>query len=81
MVRPTGWNVRDTHTHGWDPELPEMGAIFLARGPGIEAGSTIAPFESIHLYPFMAHLLGLEQNPAIDGDLAVLRPLLGRASN
>jgi len=66
----------DTFTHGWDNAIPEMGAIFLARGPGIPAGQRIEPFESVHVYPFLAHLLGLTPNPGIDGRLDVLAPVL-----
>lgn len=67
---------RDTYTHGWDNAVPEMAAIFIARGPGIAAGQTIPAFESVHVYPLLAHVLGLTPNPAIDGDLSVLRPIL-----
>jgi len=76
MVRPTGWNVRSTYSHGWDNEVLEMSAIFLARGPGIAPGQRIPAFESVHVYPFLAHVLGLRPNPEIDGDLAVLLPIL-----
>ncbi len=68
--------ARDGFTHGWDNEVIEMGAIFLARGPGIAAGQRIEPFESVHVYPFLTHLLGLTPNPEIDGDLSVLAPIL-----
>jgi predicted AlkP superfamily pyrophosphatase or phosphodiesterase len=71
-------NARDTHTHGWDNELPEMGAIFLAMGPGIAPGQRVAAFEAVHVYPLIAHLLGLEPSAGIDGRLEVLRPILGR---
>jgi predicted AlkP superfamily pyrophosphatase or phosphodiesterase len=76
MVRPADWASRDTYTHGWDNLTPEMGAIFIARGPGIRSGRRIPPFESVHVYPFLAHVLGLTPNPEIDGDLAVLLPVL-----
>ena len=66
---------RDTYTHGWDNRTPEMGAVFLARGPGIAGGQVVAPIESVDVYPFLAHLLRLE--PAeVDGLLEVLRPIL-----
>lgn len=66
---------RDTYTHGWDNRTPEMGAVFLARGPGIAGGQVVAPIESVDVYPFLAHLLRLE--PAeVDGRLDVLLPLL-----
>ncbi|MFP5204051.1 MAG: ectonucleotide pyrophosphatase/phosphodiesterase [Acidobacteriota bacterium] len=57
---------------GFDPQIvPEMKAIFFAAGPDIVKGKTVAPFESVHLYPWLAHLLGL--NPAkSDGNLNIL---------
>ena len=67
---------RDSFTHGWDNQIPEMGAIFLARGPGIAPGQRIGAFESVNVYPFLAHLLGLTPNPEIDGRLEVLAPVL-----
>ncbi len=66
----------DDYTHGWDNQTPEMGAIFLVRGPGIAPGQRIGAFESVHVYPFLAHILGLEPAP-VDGRLEVLAPLLG----
>jgi alkaline phosphatase D len=58
--------------HGFDPrQMPEMKASFFAAGPDILAGKTVAPFENVNLYPWMAHLLGLV--PAKnDGSLNVL---------
>ena len=67
---------RDSYTHGWDNQIPEMGAIFLARGPGIAPGQRIAAFESVNVYPFLAHVLGLTPNPEADGRLDVLAPVL-----
>ena len=67
----------DSYTHGWDPQVDEMGAIFLAMGPGIAGGQSMDAFESVHVYPFIAHLLGLQANPEADGRLAVLLPVLG----
>lgn len=64
------------YNHGWDNQAPEMGGIFLAMGPGIGAGQRIASVEAVHVYPFMAHLLGLTPNPAADGRLEVLLPVL-----
>ena len=46
--------------HGYDPRrVPEMKASFFAAGPDIVSGKTVAPFENVNLYPWMAHLLGL----------------------
>jgi len=67
---PRGW------THGWDPSDEAMHGVFLAIGPGIEAGQTIPRFENIHVYPWIAGLLGLEPSEPIDGDPAVLGGLV-----
>lgn len=76
VVYPDRVPTEDDFTHGWDNRIPEMAAIFLARGPGISGGQTIPAFESVHVYPFLAHLLGL--TPAeVDGRLEVLAPILG----
>ena len=58
--------------HGFDPrKVPEMKASFFAIGPDIVAGKTVAPFENVNLYPWIAHMLGLK--PAKnDGSLNVL---------
>jgi predicted AlkP superfamily pyrophosphatase or phosphodiesterase len=53
--------------HGWDPALPSMQGIFLVSGPGIRSGATIAPVESIDVYPFLAELLGITPAKPIDG--------------
>jgi alkaline phosphatase D len=58
--------------HGFDPRrIPEMKAIFYAAGPDIVAGRTVAPFENVNLYPWLAHLLALTA-PKSDGSLNVL---------
>ncbi len=58
--------------HGFDPhKLPDMKASFFAAGPDIAPGRTVAPFENVNLYPWLAHLLGL-QAPKSDGSLNVL---------
>lgn len=58
--------------HGFDPHLiPEMKAIFFAAGPDLLAGKTVAPFENVNLYPWLAHMLGLNA-PKSDGSLNVL---------
>ncbi len=49
----------------------EMKASFFAAGPDIVKGKTVAPFENVNLYPWLAHLLGLTP-PKNDGSLNVL---------
>ena len=62
--------------HGWDPTLPSMHGIFLMRGPRLSPGQRIAAFESVHVYPLIAHVLALRPNADIDGDLEILGSLL-----
>jgi predicted AlkP superfamily pyrophosphatase or phosphodiesterase len=77
LVLPKGRRTpSETHTHGWDNQAMGMGAVFLARGPGIRAGTRIGAFEAVHVYPLIAHLLGLRANPEADGRLEVLAPIL-----
>jgi len=58
--------------HGFDPHLlPEMKASFFAAGPDLRAERTVAPFDNVNLYPWMAHLLGLNP-PKTDGSLNIL---------
>jgi len=58
--------------HGFDPhKLPQMKASFFAAGPDIVEGKTVAPFENVNLYPWLAHMLGLTP-PKTDGSLNVL---------
>ena len=58
--------------HGFDPHLvPEMKASFFAVGPDLREGKTVAPFDNVNLYPWMAHLLGLTP-PKNDGSLNIL---------
>jgi alkaline phosphatase D len=58
--------------HGFDArKMPQMKASFFAAGPDILAGRTVAPFENVNLYPWLAHLLGLTP-PKTDGSLNVL---------
>lgn len=61
--------------HGWDPSYRAMHGIFLATGPGLRRELRIPAFENIHVYPFVAHLLGLEPAP-VDGRLEVLEETL-----
>jgi predicted AlkP superfamily pyrophosphatase or phosphodiesterase len=58
--------------HGFDPRtMPEMKASFFAEGPDLVAGKTVAPFENVNLYPWLAHMLGLKAAKN-DGSLNIL---------
>jgi len=58
--------------HGFDPrQMPEMKASFFAAGPDLVQGKTVAPFDNVNLYPWIAHLLGLNAAKS-DGSLNIL---------
>jgi predicted AlkP superfamily pyrophosphatase or phosphodiesterase len=58
--------------HGFDPRtMPQMKASFFAAGPDIVPGKTVAPFENVNLYAWMAHILGVTA-PKNDGSLNIL---------
>lgn len=54
--------------HGYDNLDPTMRALFVAHGPSIGHGVTIAPFPNVDVYPLLAHLIGIEPLPN-DGHL------------
>lgn len=62
-------------SHGYDPALPSMRALFIARGPAFRSGAVIAPFDNVDVYPLLARLLGMRP-AANDGDPAPLLPAL-----
>jgi len=62
--------------HGFDPAIKEMHAVFYAWGSGIKKGKKTGSFENVHVYPFVAALLGLQLPNTIDGDPAVLKKFL-----
>ena len=63
--------------HGYVPFLRSMHALFMAWGPTVSPGTVIPPFENVHVYPWMAEILGLEP-ASTDGNAAVLRDAIAR---
>jgi predicted AlkP superfamily pyrophosphatase or phosphodiesterase len=62
-------------THGYDPDLSSMGAVFIAAGPGVAEGRVVPPFRNIHVYELMAALLRVRPAPN-DGSLDSVRAML-----
>ena len=50
-------------THGYDPSDRRMHALFLARGPAFARGKKVKPFENIHIYELLNHLMGTQPAP------------------
>ena len=81
LVKGAADRFLDVGTHGWDPSYREMHGIFLAAGPQVRRVGRIPAFESVHVFPFVAALLGLEHVPQTDGDRRVLAPYLRASPN
>lgn len=62
-------------SHGYDPELPSMRALFVGHGPAFRAGAQLPVFDNVDVYPLLARLVGVEAEPG-DGDFAPLLPAL-----
>jgi len=62
--------------HGYDPYThTNMHAVFYAWGYNIKKGLAISSFDNIHVYPFVAYLLGLKIPTDIDGKLKILKKI------
>jgi predicted AlkP superfamily pyrophosphatase or phosphodiesterase len=67
-IPPVSGLVRERWgTHGWDPALPSMHAVFMIAGPDIRPGTTIPAVDNVDVYPLMTELLGLRHSSGIDG--------------
>ncbi|SEK65749.1 Predicted pyrophosphatase or phosphodiesterase, AlkP superfamily [Pseudoxanthomonas sp. GM95] len=65
----------DRGSHGFDPALASMHAMFIAHGPAFRRGTVLPAFDNVDVYPLLAHLLQLQAEPN-DGSLAPLAPAL-----
>jgi predicted AlkP superfamily pyrophosphatase or phosphodiesterase len=77
---PKSFNFRRRRSllgkHGFDNAVPEMHATFYAWGPAFKKNLQIDAFENVHVYPLIAHLLGLTITEKVDGELKVLQGVL-----
>ena len=62
-------------SHGYDPALPSMRAVFIARGPSFKQHQVLPPFDNVDVYPLLARLLGIPA-AANDGNPQALLPAL-----
>ncbi len=68
-------NGRIRGSHGYDPDLPQMRASFIASGPDFREHVTLPVFDNVDVYPLLMRLLRLPAE-ANDGDIAPLLPAL-----
>jgi len=87
LVADEGWNIEtklgwpklapnyDRGSHGWDPALPSMGALFIANGPAFKKHVTISNMENVHVYNLLCAVLGLTPTRN-DGDQRLVKAAL-----
>ncbi|MGY1425474.1 alkaline phosphatase family protein [Lysobacter sp. A289] len=63
-------------SHGFDPALPSMRAIFIARGPAFLEGAQVPAFDNIDVYPLLMELIDVApaKNDADDDAMSTLKP-------
>ncbi len=63
-------------SHGFDPALPSMRAIFIARGPAFRENATVPAFDNIDVYPLLMSLIEVAPaaNDGGDGAMDSLKP-------
>ena len=72
MAKTKDFNVGN---HGYDPDAPEMAALFIAEGPGFKPGRTLPAFDNVDVQPLMARLLRVKA-PKADGSAKVFDGVL-----
>jgi predicted AlkP superfamily pyrophosphatase or phosphodiesterase len=64
----TSWFTRSKMgVHGYPPDHPDMGAIFLGMGRGLPQGVRIGPVRNIDIAPTIAALLGIDPPAHAEG--------------
>lgn len=85
-IADAGWllttrerDAKSTHLllgeHGYDPQTPQMGALFIGSGPAFKRGVTLKPFSNVDVYSLEARLIGVRPEPS-DGTMATFIPAL-----
>lgn len=87
LVAEEGWYISrqglkagkefEKATHGYDPKLKSMGAVFIARGAAFRHGVVLSSVENIGLYNLFCATLGLVPAPN-DGDDNLVRKVLAQ---
>ncbi len=63
--------------HGWDPAVPNMGALFIAHGAAFQRGRQLGEVPNTDIYNLLCGVLGIQPAPN-DGTNALTRAALRR---
>lgn len=72
LSRPDMHGKLTAGDHGWAPAAPQMHGVFMARGPGIEAGRRHGPMRTVDTHALFMEVLGLRPQGRTDSDLSVV---------
>jgi predicted AlkP superfamily pyrophosphatase or phosphodiesterase len=50
-------------SHGYDPDAPEMAAVFVAHGPNFRRAVVWPKFNNVDVYPMLAAIVGVRPRP------------------
>ncbi|WP_298668284.1 ectonucleotide pyrophosphatase/phosphodiesterase [uncultured Sphingomonas sp.] len=64
--------------HGYDNDLADMRALFIANGPAFAAGRKLPVFDNVDIAPLLRDLLGLPAGTGLDGTDAPFRAVLNK---
>lgn len=69
-------------SHGFDPALASMRAIFLARGPAFRVNAKVPAFDNVDVYPLLMSLIEVAPaaNDGGDGAMESLKPTARKAT-
>lgn len=75
--RPTkgGKTYANKASHGWDPRIESMGALFIAKGPSFRRAHSFPVTENVNLYRLLCDTLHLRPAPN-EGDDSLSREAL-----
>lgn len=79
-----GWTITKTApasgfplgNHGYDNDLADMRALFIAHGPAFARGRRLATFDNVDVAPLLRDLLGLPAGTGLDGTDAPFRAVM-----
>ena len=67
--------LKERGAHGYSTKHPDMHPFFIAQGPAFKKNVISEPFENVHIYPLVCHILGITPSPN-NGSLQAVQQLL-----
>lgn len=82
IVADDGWTITKNASqiyghgnHGYSNKYPDMHPFFVAQGPAFKNNFISEPFENVHIYTLLCHVLGVDPSPN-NGSLQAVQQLL-----